>query len=235
MKYIFVGDIHGKLDVVKKALDMDGQIIFVGDLVDSFYSSTDDQIECVKIVLSAIDEGKARCIFGNHELSYLMPSHRCSGFSREMEAYMKHFEKEIMEKFDPYITFKKTDEYDPFIISHAGFCPEVYNDWVEQKDGGVWFLNQDSMAHWVSYARGGFKPFGGIFWLDIAEFQPVTGINQIFGHTSRGGNLIRKMHTPDSLNWCIDCLDKRTEFLELDIDTLPEPNILGDNYEVVEE
>ena len=36
MKYRFVGDIHGQIDVMHQALDCDAdRVIFVGDLVDS--------------------------------------------------------------------------------------------------------------------------------------------------------------------------------------------------------
>ena len=33
-------------------------------------------------------------------------------------------------------------------------------------------------------SRGGIETYGGIVWCDASEFIPITGINQIFGHTS---------------------------------------------------
>jgi len=57
---------------------------------------------------------------------------------------------------------------------------------------------------------------GGIFWCDFnAEFEPIEGLNQIFGHTA--GKNIRVRHTETSKNFCIDCLDHKHQFLETEI------------------
>ena len=80
MKYTFVGDIHGHVDQVKRALDKDGHIIFVGDFNDSLHNTIEQHSECFQLVLDAIEAGKATAVYGNHELSYMSYHHRCSGF-----------------------------------------------------------------------------------------------------------------------------------------------------------
>lgn len=56
---------------------------------------------------------------------------------------------------------------------------------------------------------------GGLFWCDFRqEFEPVPGLTQVFGHTASGGDTIRRV--ADS--YCIDCLDRSKEFLELELE-----------------
>jgi hypothetical protein len=224
MKYVFVGDIHGKIDVVNKALDEDGTIIFVGDLVDSFDRSVGEQERCVKTVLDAIDAGKAECIFGNHELSYLMPTtHRCSGYKNTMDMVLMQYRADILAKFKPAILLG--DEACPnWFITHAGMHPIVFADYIasnqpiEEWAAPNEATNRGSAAHWIGQARGGYQKVGGIYWCDFNdEFKPVDGINQIFGHTRHKATGIRTLHSDLSENYCIDCLDSKAEFLRLDL------------------
>lgn len=71
MNTLIVGDVRGIVPVVEDVLTFDGRVVFLGDLVDSFDRSIVDQLECVRLVLDAVDGGKAELILGNHELSYL--------------------------------------------------------------------------------------------------------------------------------------------------------------------
>lgn len=226
MKYTFVGDIHGKIDVVNRALDEDGKIVFVGDLVDSLFSSVQDQIKCVETVLKAVDAGKARCIFGNHELSYLMPNiHRCSGYKKPLENALVPLVSEMLAKFEPYIEIDGGDDNN-WLITHAGLRREVlahHDKWLDEDRNRTtfdWYRDTTTAAHWIGARRGGRNTVGGIFWCDFnSEFgNGVDCFNQIFGHTASGGaEGIRTRHTKDTYNYCIDCLDKKVEFLKLDI------------------
>jgi len=205
MKHIFIGDIHGKHEIVSRALDKDGLKVFVGDFMDSFDRSVSDQEKCLLLVLDAIEKKEAISIFGNHELNYLMPSrHRCSGYSGRGKFMIQRHQKRINELFVPF--YQPTPEW---FISHAGLHPEV-------SDRGYDFSDLSSPAHWIGWVRGGRNPVGGIFWCDFnSEFKPLEGLNQIFGHTA--GKEIRTKHGENSLNYCIDCLDYTESFLELDL------------------
>ena len=78
-----IGDIHGELPALCSLIkslgyDSDGnhpddrRLVFVGDLVDRGLNS----IGVVRLVKKLIDNGKAQCIIGNHELNILMGSRR---------------------------------------------------------------------------------------------------------------------------------------------------------------
>lgn len=217
MKYIFIGDIHGKVDAVEKALSKEGKKIFVGDFIDSFNKTPGQHGQCFRLVLDAIKAGEAEAIYGNHELSYLYQHHRCSGYSLDRAQIMWAYEAEIKEHFKPYILLKHN-----LLISHAGLSEHI---WVEENltFGSLpqalaeWWPNMGSPMHRIGRARGGMHKVGGMFWCDFNdEFEPITGLNQIFGHTRGQG--IRRIGGEAESSWCIDGLDKSLEFLEMEIE-----------------
>ena len=209
MKYTFVGDIHGKVDCVKEALSRDGQIIFVGDFIDSFDKTLTEHSECFQLVLDACKKGKARAIYGNHELSYLMPSkHQYSGYTSARRHLVLQFARGIAEYFEPYILLEPT-----VLVSHAGLTSKL---WLDQKLTfdllpqilDEWWPDHKSPMHYIGQSRGGNDPYGGLFWCDFRqEFYPVPGLTQVFGHTRGTG--IRQIEN----SYCIDCLDQEQNFL----------------------
>jgi hypothetical protein len=69
MTPLFVGDIHGRPALVRKAIDLaqgtNARLIFLGDLLDGDSNSTpQDSAECVRL----IREHNYECVLGNHEL-----------------------------------------------------------------------------------------------------------------------------------------------------------------------
>ncbi len=213
MKYVFVGDVHGKVECVEAALAKDGKKIFVGDFIDSYDRTTEDHKDCYDLVFDAIEKGEAEAIFGNHELSYILPhKHRCSGWSPERQLLMTHYGPTITKLFKPYI-FLKPD----LLVSHAGICNTLWEDemlTMENMERVLqdWWPDVSSAMHYIGKYRGGSAPYGGLFWCDFnVEFDPVPGLNQIFGHT-RGKGLRQNDNA-----WCIDALDYGNEFLELDL------------------
>lgn len=212
-KYIFIGDIHGKVEVVKEALALDGFKIFTGDFVDSFNRTTSEYGSCLRLVLDAIDAGTCRAVYGNHELSYIFPAqHKCSGNNWSTNQLIRAFGAEIREKFESHIWLENT-----VLVTHAGLTNQLWNSHGLTFDNldktlSEWWDDLFSPMHWVGYARGGRNDYGGTFWCDYnIEFQPVPGLIQVFGHTP--GTDIRKIDE----NYCIDCLDRATKFLGLEI------------------
>ena len=98
------------------------------------------------------------------------------------------------------------------LFSHAGWSRHH----VPSKDGSLPDLlaHEESEAwkaliaerpHWVWQAgrnRGGAENVGGLLWCDFNEFEPIPGIQQVFGHTPKFSGGLRKGQ--GSLNWSID-------------------------------
>lgn len=213
MKVTFIGDIHGQVEIVKKALAKRGRKIFVGDLVDSFVRTPIESRKCMELVLDAAEAGKAEVIYGNHELSYLFPHHRCSGYTNATYAFMQELRPRIMVAFKSHIMMAPD-----FLVTHAGLSKQLWEDQLLNLDVldhvlCDWWSDIRSPAHWIGWKRGGRDPCGGTFWCDFrCEFSPVPGLRQVFGHTRGKG--IRQVEQ----SYCIDCLeDGAPQFLTLDI------------------
>lgn len=216
-KYVFVGDLHGKWEEVEKALAMDGTIIFIGDYLDSFDRSIGDQRKTLELVLDAIVAKKAMGLFGNHELSYLVPYHRCSGYNRLTQVIVDELKERMLNLLLTHIHIE-----DNWLITHAGLHPDIVDAAriTNKSIDDVTIEDDLTPFHWIGRSRGGYAPVGGIWWCDFNdEFKPIPGINQIFGHSSYGGKQgIRKLETENSVNYCIDCLDHHPGmFLKLEI------------------
>lgn len=212
-KFVFIGDIHGKSELVEAALARDGKKIFVGDFIDSFDHSIADHRKCYELVLAAIKSGEAESIFGNHELSYLMIHHRCSGHTSARRDLMQEFELDIRKYFVPFILLQKD-----FLVSHAGLTKQIWDRNLLTLESlpqalAEWWPDFRSPMHHIGQYRGGRDSVGGLFWCDFnREFEPVPGLTQVFGHTAAGGNGIRRKGD----SYCIDCLERSREFLELE-------------------
>jgi hypothetical protein len=206
----YVGDIHGQVDKLKEALNYPGKVVFVGDFVDSFRTTVAEQVECIELVLQAIEHGMAQAVFGNHEMSYF--GGQCSGWNPAMQA---HFDGGLGEKirkaFKPYIW------EDDILVTHAGVTKQLWDQHNMSKETmcqtlSEWYNTWDSPYYQVGQYRGGRHPYGGPLWCDWSEFVDVPGLTQIVGH-SRGKTFRIK---GDSI--CIDVLENipGCEFLEID-------------------
>lgn len=213
MKYIFVGDIHGKVDKVKEALGRDGKKIFVGDIIDSYDHTIMEHDECYRLIIDAIEKDEAECLLGNHELSYRMQHHRCSGWDHHRASVMRKYSQYITDFFKPFLMIEG------MLITHAGLTKQLWDEFNLTEESVAreltkWWPDDKSPMHYVGRARGGIAPYGGIFWCDFnMEFIPVPGLTQIFGHTR--GHGIRQVEQ----SYCIDCLDfSDNNFLELELE-----------------
>ena len=213
MKATFIGDIHGQVEIVESALSQPGRKIFVGDLVDSFTRTPADARKCVELVLAAVEAGEAEVIYGNHELSYLFPRHRCSGYNLATDEFMHELRPRITAVFKSHIMLAPD-----FLVTHAGLTKQIWDDQLLDLDVldralSDWWLDMYSPVHWIGYSRGGRDQCGGTFWCDFKrEFKPVPGLRQVFGHTRGKG--IRQVEE----SYCIDCLENGpSQFLTLEV------------------
>ena len=213
-KYLLVGDIHGDAAIVHRAAQRPEPLIFLGDFLDSFTFSPGQQHLALQAAIQLKEQGRARIILGNHEVSYLNPNERCSGWNALTQALVVPH-REAMLRFEPFIWFEKYR----VLVTHAG----VSQFWWERHGAAdiemvlqKAFRDGDSWFHCAGKARGGPAAFGGPLWLDWQrEFQPIPGIRQVVGHSASIAGKARyfkqtcvtkAIRTSDNGDWNIDCL-----------------------------
>ena len=201
---VFVGDIHGDLEFVQ-FIDKQYKTwkkVFVGDYLDSLYHSPDHCIKAIQYVLMMTERGDTQALLGNHEISYLFPGNRCSGWNRIIDIQLIHLQNWIHKKFLWYLWIPEHKIF----VTHAGLTRYLWNDATLTFDNLFETLDQwkrqdlrISKFGWIGKARGGIDPFGGPFWCDFEkEFQPIEGLIQIFGHTP--GETIRQVGSNYNIN-----------------------------------
>lgn len=167
MKFIAVGDLHGDIELYRqiKSEFKDESLILMGDLLDSFHFSVTEQFNLMIEVLNDIERGEVRCIFGNHELSYLYSSMRCSGFNSYLYTILLPHVNRIHRLFENFIY----DRENNLLITHAGLSQGFMNscapageydlvEWLTQ----LLRTNRDLIMR-AGIARGGSLHYGGIF------------------------------------------------------------------------
>ena len=201
MKTMIIGDLHGKIEVVEKVAkalhdDENLNVIFIGDYVDAWDRSIEEQIETFRLVEKLVkdsDDERVVALCGNHEMSYLNPKMRSSGYSLGIQTSI----------FYPgaNVSFLKSFVWrNGFLISHAGVSRLLLKD-----------FEMESVEEYLSYgdftqiglSRGGMDVAGGLFWCDwnldfamgVEETKQIVGHTRVFNIEERNGN------------YCVDCLD----------------------------
>jgi hypothetical protein len=222
---IIVGDLHGKVEIAMQVLGLwpHYDAVFIGDYLDSFDRSVNDQVMTLMHVLNAAEEGKAIALWGNHELSYVDIKHRCSGYNGATAAHVIHLQNRM------YKTLVDYTWVGDFLVTHAGISKVVMRklglpDTLEGVDQA---LETDGWKHNIGGTRGG-RGVGGIFWCDWGEeFQPLESVPQIVGHSSarpisQKDRTEQWPHVPERDNiimkgnsYNIDCLDNTESYVLL--------------------
>lgn len=210
-KIVFVGDIHGNLGTINKVQERyrDWRKIFVGDILDSFFNTVEEQIACLTILRYMIANENTEVIFGNHEVSYMFPNERCTGHNPEMQLHFDYDDglKDIRRKFRWYLSFEYGHER--FLVTHAGLSNRLLRTHkvplkIQEIESTLdeWVLKfmrqQPTPFGWSGRTRGGVDSVGGPLWCDFMEFEEIPGIVQIFGHTP-GADFKQCGES-----WCID-------------------------------
>ena len=206
------GDIHGRIEAVHElyrvAYDTNTHVVFVGDIVDSYGRTLEEEFECMNLVLGLAEDGLATLIYGNHELSYLYPHMICSRYDRDMAHWFKENRARIEKNF---VSHTWVGDY---LVTHAGLG-RLHYEFAGATSVSDYFDNHTDRHHDIGFYRGGSAPRGGIYWSDYrSDFVPIPGVKQIFGHTQVP---IILQDYPD--NYCVDCLEKSPTVLSVDTDT----------------
>lgn len=210
MKTLIIGDLHGNLEVLEHALSQrtTDRVVFVGDYLDSFNRSVEDQVLVLSKVLKAVRNNPERftALVGNHELSYMNPTMKCSGWNFKTDDIVSNMlpAMEALLEDSTYVG--------EFLVTHAG----VNAGLLEELDMnlGEYLNNED--YYQIGKARGGFFKYGGLFWNDFnMEFEPIPNVKQIMGHTHyrlMEGDTLKFKGSADRMSFNVDCIPQFVEY-----------------------
>lgn len=188
---IISGDIHGNLAKATAFLawEPDETHVCVGDYVDSFTESQEQQLACLQMLM----ESRSLLLWGNHDLHYLPdPLWRCNGFQPMMAPLYRKLFVAALETG----RITAACSVDGWLCTHAGVHPALVDRDLTPEEAATSFNaafpRQLQARHgpllYVAPARGGNDPFGGIFWFDPFRegIEPSRRVGrQVFGHTER--------------------------------------------------
>jgi hypothetical protein len=200
-RILVFSDVHQDARKLEYILNKENYDIAVclGDWFDSFdYDSIQDIEDTCTLLKKKVGETNFFTLFGNHDLHYLYSNQYaiCSGYTigkdNAISDSLGNFRDYVKAKFKWFIWI------DDFLCSHAGIHTYHLSPMTELTKQGItaWLEQQAHYAegclingskHWfyaAGYARGGSMTKGGITWLDFdIEFEPISEIKQLVGHT----------------------------------------------------
>lgn len=199
-KIIVIGDIHGRTiwkDIVEKESDAD-KIIFIGDYLDS-WNHTPKQMADNFLDIEAFkvsSDKEVILLMGNHDLSYISPNLRCSGYSVELDELIGNKISNLFRQ-----GFIKTFHIEENILfSHAGVTKTWLNNLVNYLNvksinvhNQINFINQlakgvPSILGYVDSDKSGygFSIDQGPLWVRPKSMlsDRLDNLEQIVGHTS---------------------------------------------------
>ena len=189
------GDLHGR-DNWKERVNLNkDKIIFLGDYVDSFDYSYEIIINNLKDLIKFKKQypDKVVLLLGNHDNMYLFEARAwvCSGY----RATYAHEIGELLRKNRKL--FKAAHQEKNWLFTHAGLNRVIFKKLLKEfkgivdfKENYADFLNEifesrPISLNSVSYHRGGWENYGGIFWQDMNEYHldiHIKELNQVVGH-----------------------------------------------------
>ncbi len=208
-KVLVIADVHGRKEIFQNALDKfenEGYDIFVslGDLCDSYDRTDEDILTCVNMAIKAKEKHGENYvqIIGNHDYSYFLGLHICSGFRQTLNATLNP----LFKTQEVRNMFKVCHREGNYLFSHAGVqrkwflkhlevlnlacgyygLPHISRDGLDSLNQLIWTSNEHLIAE-VGSIRGGMRyDYGGPFWCDKTEmlsYGPIVGLHQVVGHT----------------------------------------------------
>ena len=194
-----IGDIHGR-DKWKDIIDSYSneridKIVFIGDYVDSFDISAEQQLMNLRELINFKLNNKqtVELLIGNHDIQYMVPTEylnkvKCSGFQETHYSDYHNIFKNYKELFN--IAFQHKN----WLFSHAGIHRGWYNFTFKQfhQEGeslaeslNHQLKNTNEILFDCGFKRGGSQKVGGPLWADKSETlrKPLQGYHQVVGHT----------------------------------------------------
>jgi len=219
MRILSIGDIHGNNIWKEYVKDIDNydKIIFIGDYVDSFNFSDERILKNLKDLIKFKRKNKEKVIllFGNHDLQYIEPQFRCSGYRESMDDILSEFFKKSKS------LFRISYQYENYIWTHGGIDTHWWINYADiifktrykkESDLGVsdkinlLFKKKEWALKMVSAYRGGISKVSSPLWCDRREIKPLENYHQIVGHSPVRDITKLEINKDTSVTF-IDCLE----------------------------
>lgn len=240
MKTIIIPDIHHRVYWIEDFLSLlvYDYVIFLGDYFDDFFDTLEDALKTAIWLKESLYKPGRIHLLGNHDLWYRFPYNKnltTTGNTYEKESIIRAILNEDDWKLLRLYYYEQN-----YILSHAGIHINLINEYIANNidtfdkditdNIATFYIDKvirpacedaledakDGLKNsWLSagIVRGGTQEVGGITWLDwVYEFQPISNLNQIVGHTLLES--IGKKITKDSKNYCIDTNNEYIGMLE---------------------
>lgn len=168
-KTLVIPDVHGRT-FWTDALDFEGEIIFLGDYLDPYFSEwitmRDALVFFEEIIDWAKENPKVHLLLGNHDWHYIYPD-----FNASRKDYV--YEEQIHDLFlQNSSLFHRYWFADGTLFTHAGIGRK-WMEWIRKTD---WRDAMDNSSPFDLFAcgpqRGGLRPASGPLWLDFRELNP---------------------------------------------------------------
>lgn len=258
LKYLVVPDVHHRIEKAEELVRQhpDRIAVFLGDYFDDFEDSPAAAERTARWLAWSVRQPRRIHLMGNHDAAYRWSGlTHCPGWTeqkhRRVSAVM-HAGLWDLCKIHHVVAGVR-----PIVLSHAGFTLSnlfnVQNSEDLKPGGRLEFLREISAQeilslideeaqlclskascnarhHFFQYgSRMGCRLPGGPWWLDMHQFVPIPGIDQIVGHT-----IVRQpkeLHLPNkkctrTTNWFIDTNSKHAALIDdgvVSIIKLPKP------------
>lgn len=221
MKTIIISDIHNRVDWIEpflSSLKYD-RVVFLGDYFDEFNDTLEDTAKSAEWLKQSLHKPNRVHLFGTHDIWYRFPHNNYLRASGNTEWKAKVIEDIISE--EEWDILKLYHFEQDFYMTHAGIHP-LFADVTNirkiikiETDNALNDAKKGIINAWLEAgeARGGFQKVGGLTWLDWdEEFEPISHINQIVGHTTHHYPV--ENNTKYSKNYCIDTKNEYIGILE---------------------
>lgn len=223
-------------------------IVFLGDYFDDFNDSPKDVANVAEWLKQSIKKPNRIHLMGTHDLWYRFPYRKFSANGNTDEKayvirsvmkkedwdklYLYHYEQDFLmthagihiNLMTDYVT-NHQDAFDKYIVDNQFLTVEdVINNIIKPACEEALEGAKIGCSHpWLEAGiiRGGNRSIGGIIWLDwIYEFEPISGLNQIVGHTEL--DVPGKKCTRSSSNYNLDTRNNHIGIIENGVFTFVE-------------
>jgi hypothetical protein len=245
-RFLILPDVHHRVEIAERAIARfpGHQPIFLGDYFDDYNDTVEDARRTAEWLRRSLGQGRIH-LMGNHDLPYRWSHLDCPGHTQPKHAAVnKILRPEDWNEVRLAFILRGKAPW-PVVLSHAGITvANLYGveDFRDTARGGrlahlrdrsvdehldeirIQFQHckeaADAGGHhfWLNRgSRMGERDTAGPFWLDRHDFNPITGINQIVGHTqvlTPQCHHLPNSQASTSKNWFIDTKLKHAALVE---------------------